>query len=278
MYYRAHSGYLHVDFKTRTQKRAIRKSEVFLQIQSVGQLTTWGYGGIRWVFQTSYDNQEPTSMRPPRFIILKGLPPSLTSKERQLIMAALLHDLVDNTYHPSKLGFSIAIPDPYVQWLCEHHHTTKKQAPNPDLQLLQAADARTSQYARVLPIPTFRRKMAPVNTQHLAKQLEQSAQGSIYQLYSVIYQSEELQQLTASKTHPTESLRQHLLSVANWVLFFLRTPSSFFLAISIALVGNPSGTLGPVEMEDSEPQMSHSSVVRVVQDDTSSAAWTQLLK
>jgi len=121
---------------------------------------------------------------------------------------------------------------------------------------------------------TPRRKMAPVNTQHLAKQLEQAAQCSIYQLYSVINQSNELQQLTASKTHPTETLRQHLLSVANWVLFFLRTPS-FFRAISIALAGNPGGTPGPVEVEDPSPTMSHSFVVRVVRDDTHSAVWTR---
>jgi len=61
----------------------------------------------------------------------------------------------------------------------------------------------------------------------------------------------------------------------NWVLFFLRTVSSFSLAISIALVGNPVGTPGPGAMEDPSPTMSHSSVVRFVQDDTSAAAWTQ---
>jgi len=154
VYFRAHSGYLHVDFKARTQKRATRKMEAYLQLQSVGKLTTWGYGGIRWILHTSHDNQEPNTPRPPRFHILKGLPPDLTPRERQLVMAALLHDLVDTLYHLSKLGPSIPISDPYVRWLCEHHHVTKKLPPNPDLQLLQAADTRTSQYARVLPIPT----------------------------------------------------------------------------------------------------------------------------
>jgi len=78
-----------------------------------------------------------------------------------------------------------------------------------------------------------------------------------------MYHSEDLQRFTASKTHPTETLRQHLLNVTNWVLFFLRTPSSFSLAISVVLVGNPGGTPGPGAMEDPSPLMSHRSVVRV---------------
>ena len=40
-------------------------------------------------------------------------------------------------------------------------------------------------------------------------------------------------------------------------------------------VGEPGGTPGPVEMEDSGPKMSHSFVVRSVQDDTYSAVWTR---
>jgi len=115
----------------------------------------------------------------------------------------------------------------------------------------------------------------PVDTSNLATQLEQAAKYSVYQLYSFIYHSEDLHRLTASKTHPTETLRQHLLSVANWVLFFLRTSSSFSLAISIALAGDPGGTPGPVEMEDSGLKMSHSFVVRAVQDDTSAAGWAR---
>ena len=41
--------------------------------------------------------------------------------------------------------------------------------------------------------------------------------------------------------------------------------------------GDPGGTPGPVEMEDSELQMSHSSVVRAMRHDTYSAAWTRSL-
>ena len=136
--------------------------ETFLQLQSVGQLTPWGYGVVRWLLHTSYDDQEATPSRPPRFHILKGLPPDLKPQENQLVMAALLHDLVDTTYHPSKLGPSITIPDPYVQWLCAHHHAAKEYPDNEDLQLLQEADSRTSRYARLLPIPTPRRKLVPI--------------------------------------------------------------------------------------------------------------------
>ncbi|MFQ5820388.1 MAG: hypothetical protein ACE5I5_10410 [Candidatus Heimdallarchaeota archaeon] len=115
---------------------------------------------------------------------------------------------------------------------------------------MQAADVRTSRYARLLPLSTRRRKLAPVNTQQLAHQLEAAAHHSVYKLYAVIYHSQELTQFTASKTHPTESLRNHLIGVANWVLFLVRTRASTPLPASAALVGQPGGTPGPVAGED----------------------------
>ena len=33
--------------------------------------------------------------------------------------------LVDTATHSSKLGRSLTIQDPYVQWLCVHHHMAK---------------------------------------------------------------------------------------------------------------------------------------------------------
>jgi len=165
-------------------------------------------------------------------------------------MAALLHDLVDTDMHPSKLGRAVTIPDPYVRWLCAQHHAAKAHPDNPDLQFLQEADVRTSRYARLLPLFTCRRKLAPVNTQQLAQQLEEAAQHSVYKLYSVIYHSQELAQFTASKAHPTETLRNHLIGVANWVLFLVRTRASASLHASASLVGQLGGTPGPVEVED----------------------------
>jgi hypothetical protein len=52
--------------------------------------------------------------------------------------------------------------------------------------------------------------------------------------------------LTTSKIQSTETLRTHLLGVANWVLFILRTRS----AASAPLAGKSGATPGPVEMED----------------------------
>ena len=249
-HFRAHMGYLHVDFKTRTSQQARRKLKAFLALQSVGQLITWGYGAICWNLQKFYHGQESARPFGPQFRILKGLPPNLSRHERQLVMAALLHDLVDTDLHSSKLGCSITIPDPYVRWLCAHHHALKGHPDNSDLQLLQEADVRTSRYARLLPLQTSRRKMAPVNTHQLAQQLEQAAKCSIYKLYTVIYNSQELNSCTASKVHPTESLGNHLISVANWILFLLRTHASTSLPVSAALAGQPGATPGPVEMED----------------------------
>ena len=250
IYRRAHTGYLHVDFKARTWKQASRKIQTFLQLRCVGQLTGWGYGAICWILQKSYHGQEPSHMFGPRFRILKGLPSDLTSYESLLIIAALLHDLVDTDTHPSKLGRPITIPDPYVRWLCAQHHAAKAHPHNPDLQLLQAADVRTSRYTRLLTLSTRRRKLAPVNTQQLTQQLEEAAQRSVYKLYAVIYHSQELAQFIASKTHPTESLCSHLIGVANWALFLVRTRASASLHASASLVGQPGGTPGPVEVED----------------------------
>lgn len=222
LYRRAYMGYLHVDFKTHNPKQARRKVHEFLKLQCIGQFTSWGYGALRWMQQKTYSTKLSTRPWGPRFQIRKGLPPNLTAHERQLVMAALLHDLVDTTLHPSKLGPPVTIPNPYVRWLCEQHHNLKEYPDNPDLQLIHAADVRTSRYARPLPVPTRRRQMAPVNTSLLAHELELAVQCSVYKLYSAIYLSQDLYNLTASKAHPTETLRNHLIGVANWVLFLRR--------------------------------------------------------
>ncbi len=94
--------------------------------------------------------------------------------------------------------------------------------------------------------PDHRRKHLPVDTQQLAHQLEQAAQSSVYKLYTVISQSQELNSLTASKIQFTETLRNYLIGVANWALFLLRTR---FTASAI-LAGDLGATPDPVEMED----------------------------
>ncbi|MFQ6124419.1 MAG: hypothetical protein ACE5R6_07430 [Candidatus Heimdallarchaeota archaeon] len=151
-------------------------------------------------------------------------------------MAALLHDLVDTALHPSKLGRTITIPDPYVQWLYEHHHS-KVHPTYPKLKLLQEANSRTSRYARLLSLPTRRRKVAPINIDQLIQHLEQAAHRSVYQLYSLIYHSQELNSFTASKAQPIETLRNRLVGVANWALFLLRTSTSTSLPASAPLAG-----------------------------------------
>ncbi|MFX0198257.1 MAG: hypothetical protein ACFFCW_19230 [Candidatus Hodarchaeota archaeon] len=66
----------------------------------------------------------------------------------------------------------------------------------------------------------------------------------------MIYHSEEWHQIIAAKTHPTETLRNHLIGVANWVLFLVQTCAPTPLHASAALVGQPGGTPGPVAVKD----------------------------
>jgi hypothetical protein len=82
---------------------------------------------------------------------------------------------LDNASHPAKIS-PITISDRYVRWLYTHHHAAKEYPDNEALQRLQEVDNRTSQYARLLLIPTSWRKIGPVHTAHLATQLEQSAE------------------------------------------------------------------------------------------------------
>jgi len=123
-----------------------------------------------------------------------------------------------------------------------------------DLSVLQKADGRTARYARLHSISTRRRKLAPVDTRLLAHQLEEAAPHSVYQHYTVVYHSQELNSLTASKTHPTETLRTHLLGVANWVLYLVRTrvgtsrPSLNTSTAAAVLAGDLGVTPGPVRL------------------------------
>jgi len=67
----------------------------------------------------------------------------------------------------------------------------------------------------------------------------------------MIYQSKMLNQLPTSKAHPTEIVRNHLLSIANWVLFLLHSRAvSKSSVASAALAGQPGGTPGPVAGDD----------------------------
>ena len=75
---RAYMGYLHVDFKAHTPKQARRKVNKFLQLQCVGQFTTWGYGTLRWIHQKSYPTKPSTHPWGTRFKICKGLTQNLT--------------------------------------------------------------------------------------------------------------------------------------------------------------------------------------------------------
>lgn len=118
---------------------------------------------LNWVRHCSLTRSESWNQILTNVIKLENI----GSDYRQLIMDALLHDLVDTDMHPSKLGCPITIPDPYVRWLCAQHHAAKEFSDNSDLQLLQAADVRTSRYARLLSLSTWRRKLAPFNTQQL---------------------------------------------------------------------------------------------------------------
>ena len=90
VYRRVYMGYLHVDFKVRSQKQAERKIQAFLQIHGVGRLTAWGYGVIQWMLQKTYQEQETSPPVSPRFQILKGLVRSfaVSHTARKLRMAS----------------------------------------------------------------------------------------------------------------------------------------------------------------------------------------------
>jgi hypothetical protein len=219
---RACVGYIHVDFKTTTRAQAMIEIDHLLQWTDFGKLTSWGYGRVTWLRVHFYPGTVPVYQRKPRFRTLKGLPPNLTKRERILISAALLHDLVDNPYHPSKLGQSLVIPDPEIRWLCENHHVSRSPSTPTELLLLQDADWRTSAYARIYKSPTRKRKLKPVDLAPVAAQLQAALEISVYKLYSTLYACSALRAVTASKAHPTETLRDHLVGTTNWVIYSLR--------------------------------------------------------
>lgn len=256
-WHRACTGFIHVDFKAQTRSQATKEINRILQITCLGKFTAWGYGRISWLQVHFYPATSPVYNRKPRFRILKGLPQGLTKDEKTLITAALLHDLVDNPCHSSKLGRSLVIPDPAVRWLCEHHHDSRSPLTSPALLLLQEADCRTSAYSRLYKSPTRKRKLEPVNLAPVVVQLQTALKTSVYQLYTLIYTSSELHSVVASKDHPTETLQEHLLGTANWVMYFLRTrhPNP---GAAAPCAGVPGVTPGPVAVEDLRDVMVHS--------------------
>jgi len=254
---RACTGYIHVDFKTKNRAQAMKMIDHLLQRRYFGKLTSWGYGRVTWLRVHFYPSTAPGYQRKPRFRILKGLPPNLTKDERTLISAALLHDLVDNPYHPSKLGRSLIISNPEIRWLCEHHHVSRSPSTPLALLLLQDADWRTSAYSRIHKAPTRKRKLESIDLAPVAAQLQAALKISVYKLYSALYACSALRAVTASKERPTETLRDHLIGTANWVMYFLRA-RHLDLGAAAPRAGLPGATPGPVAVEDRQDRMSHS--------------------
>jgi len=122
--------------------------------------------------------------------------------------------------------------------------------------LLQEADCRTSAYARFYKSPTWKRKLKPINITPVVTQLQTALKTSVFQLYTLIYTSSALHSVVASKDHPIETLREHLLGTANWVMYFLRTRKPELAALA-PRTGLSSAIPGPIEVEDPRDVMGH---------------------
>ncbi|MFX1561930.1 MAG: hypothetical protein ACFFDP_01295 [Promethearchaeota archaeon] len=227
---RAWTGHLHI-FERLPRNQLIpsklehRYNKLFRDLaeRPPSQLRQWGYGRLQPIHVgTTKEAPLPTQPSKP-FRILKGLP-SLTPQEAKLITAALLHDLIDNPQHKSKLGVSIEPLDNRITLLCQHHHDTQAATQNPDLTLLQKADQWTARRNRHTPSIYPHKTSIPVDeTERLAKELIQAANAGPHHLYKAIQQSSLLHSIPADSRYTHTNLATHLILTTQRTLYLIRT-------------------------------------------------------
>lgn len=229
-----YEGTVQIRRKCSTETGALALLNYFLQVTKLGRFKNEGMGLIDWQRTWIEDYQKPQGKwkRSPKIRIRQNLPKGepahggLPEVIQRLLLYYLLHDFFKTEKHPSKIFQELELDDTALMEVLRKSHDKVK--PNDPLLL---AMARFDQLAAML----GRKRYAPVidrynfQAQQDRKRLADRAQlareiskvvneNSVYELYSYIYKSEELDWLVETRECGYSSLRTHLLIGANIIV------------------------------------------------------------
>ena len=216
-------GNIRIEYKHASTTKLQRKLTELLRMTNIGKYQREGLGQIQWI-RGKIERQSKYSPRinPKRKLrIRKGLPLSLTPVQQELLRYALLHDFFHTPIHQSKIYVEPPLDDEnFVERLRNHHEKTY----DPLISIFQIYDHWAAMITRKIRSPVTSRytwqakKMREkIDFNKLSHEIKEVSKN-IWTFYQYIYDSKELQCLTESMNHGHNSLRNHLLVIANLIV------------------------------------------------------------
>ncbi|MFX0172505.1 MAG: hypothetical protein ACFE9L_11340 [Candidatus Hodarchaeota archaeon] len=209
-------GKLRLTYRCHTLAQAKAKLKDLLTIANIGRFWSEGLGQVEWLsgkFSGKTHSQKKRHYG--RVKIRKGLPHKLPSNIQQLIRYAMLHDFVHTSKHKSKIYVELEVED--LDLLRQHHDFSKNKL----VQMFQRYDRLASSMTRKVRSPRTNRYTWEAKGTidfELLVQVLTSHEKNIWRLYTYIYESRELQQLSESLDYGHSSLRYHLLLIVNLIV------------------------------------------------------------
>lgn len=216
-------GTIQLEYKHSSIAKLKRKLNELLRITHIGKYQRDGLGQIQWI--RGKIERKPTytaRINPKRKLrIRKGLPLNLGPVQQELLKYALLHDFFHTSIHQSKIYVEPPLDDEnFVERLRNHH----EKAYDPLISIFQVYDQWAAMITRKIRSPVTSRytwqakKMREkIDFNRLAHEIKEVS-TNIWTLYRYIYSSKELQYLTESMNHGHNSLKNHLLVIANLIV------------------------------------------------------------
>ncbi len=216
-------GTIRIEYKHSSITKLQRKLTELLRMTNIGKYQREGLGQIQWIRGKVENNSLVTArIQPKRKLrIRKGLPLNLTPVQQELLRYALLHDFFHTSIHQSKIYVEPPLEDEnFVERLGDHHEKTH----DPLISIFQIYDQWAAMITRKIRSPVtsrytwqakkMREKIDFIKLAHEIKEVS----TNIWKLYTYIYNSKELKYLTESMNHGHNSLRNHLLVIANLIV------------------------------------------------------------
>ena len=133
-----------------------------------------------------------------------------------MLKALLLHDFVHTEKHQSKIYHQVDIENVEIRNTCLNHHNGKEKE-NQLIPIVNYYDRLASYITRKKPYKITARydfHNGEIDFEKITKEIE-ALQDSAFKLYLYIYNSKELKRIVESMDYGKNSLRNHLLIMAN---------------------------------------------------------------
>ena len=213
---RGYRGFVKISCVGYNEEKLLSKMNEFLKRDFLGSYISDGFGRVKWLECEIKEYSPSNTPFKKKFKICKGLGTNYPEELKRLLIALMLHDFVDNDFHPSKIYHSITIEDKEIRDACVNHHN-REESSNTLLPLVKHYDKLASMIFRrkkVMVHQRYSKGKEKIDFHQLVQNLEENQQ-SAYKLYNYLYQSNDLDRIVESLRYGENNLRNHLLAMVN---------------------------------------------------------------